>query len=88
MPLYQDRGVQCLQMGDSSVTDMTAPVGKLEPSRDGSTSSIASSPEAEAEPYTQDNPQQQQKRKGGRKPVSFFHCLPLSLVNPLCCHAP
>lgn len=59
-------------MGDSSVTDMTAPVGKTEPSRDGSTSSIASSPEPEAigsGTYTQENPQQQ-KRKGGRKPVS------------------
>jgi hypothetical protein len=49
---------------------MTAPVGKTEPSRDGSTSSIASSPEPEAVgTYTQEHPQQQ-KRKGGRKPVS------------------
>lgn len=57
-------------MGDSSVTDMTT-VGKNEPSRDGSTSSIASSPEPEADAgtYTQEHPQQQ-KRKGGRKPVS------------------
>lgn len=48
---------------------MTAPVGKPEPSRDGSTSSIASSPEPEAQgTYTQENPQQQ-KRKGGRKPI-------------------
>jgi hypothetical protein len=54
-------------MGDSSVTDMTA-VGKNEPSRDGSTSSIASSPEPEAETYTQEHPQTQ-KRKGGRKPI-------------------
>lgn len=59
-------------MGDSgSVIDMTATgVGKTEDPRDGSTSSIASSPEPEPQPYTQDNPQQQQKRKGGRKPVS------------------
>jgi hypothetical protein len=58
-----------VQMGDSAVTDMTAPVGKIEPSRDGSTSSIASSPEPEAVgTYTQENPQQQ-KRKGGRKPI-------------------
>lgn len=54
-------------MGDCSVTDMTA-VGKNEPSRDGSTSSIASSPEPEAETYTQEHPQTQ-KRKGGRKPI-------------------
>lgn len=57
-------------MGDNSVTEMTAAVGKTEASRDGSTSSIASSPEPEPATYTQDNPQQQQKRKGGRKPVS------------------
>jgi hypothetical protein len=75
VPLYQAGGVRCLQMGDSSVRDMTAPVGKLEPLRDGSTSSIASSPEPEAEPvgsYPQEHPQQQ-KRKGGRKPVSSPH---------------
>jgi hypothetical protein len=58
-------------MGDSSVTDMTAAVGKTDALRDGSTSSIASSPEpGHAEPYPQENPQQQ-KRKGGRKPVSL-----------------
>ena len=62
-------------MGDSLVTDMTAPVGKQEAERDGSTSSIASSPEPEPAAYSQDNPQQQQKRKGGRKPVSYPPCL-------------
>lgn len=57
-------------MGDSRVTDMTAPVGKPEPLRDGSTDSIGSSPEPGlAETYTHEEPQQQ-KRKGGRKPVS------------------
>ncbi|KAF2712896.1 hypothetical protein K504DRAFT_356389, partial [Pleomassaria siparia CBS 279.74] len=46
-------------------------VGKLEDPRDGSTSSIASSPEPEAaETYTQEHPQQQ-KRKGGRKPIAL-----------------
>jgi len=56
-------------MGDSLVTDMTAPVGKAEASRDGSTDSIGSSPEPGlAETYTQEEPQQQ-KRKGGRKPI-------------------
>ena len=58
-----------MQMGDSVVTDMTAPVGKQEASRDGSTSSMGSSPEPGlAETYTQEEPQQQ-KRKGGRKPI-------------------
>ncbi|KAL7772531.1 hypothetical protein CFE70_002490 [Pyrenophora teres f. teres 0-1] len=48
---------------------MTAPVGKAEAERDGSTSSIGSSPEPGlAETYTQEEPQQQ-KRKGGRKPI-------------------
>lgn len=48
---------------------MTAPVGKTEPSRDGSTDSLGSSPEPGlAEAYTQEEPQQQ-KRKGGRKPI-------------------
>ena len=48
---------------------MTAAVGKTDALRDGSTSSIASSPEpGQAEPYPQENPQQQ-KRKGGRKPI-------------------
>ncbi|KAH3909362.1 hypothetical protein HBI56_185950 [Parastagonospora nodorum] len=48
---------------------MTAPVGKADASRDGSTSSIGSSPEPGlAETYTQEEPQQQ-KRKGGRKPI-------------------
>ncbi|KAF2275112.1 uncharacterized protein EI97DRAFT_88374 [Westerdykella ornata] len=64
-------------MPDSAVTDMTAPVGKTEPSRDGSASSNPSSPDADREPdpepvgtYPQENPQQQQqKRKGGRKPI-------------------
>lgn len=61
-------------MGDTATTvkDMTAPTGNQkteEPSRDGSTSSIASSPEPDPETFTQDHPQQQQKRKGGRKPI-------------------
>ncbi|OCK81295.1 hypothetical protein K432DRAFT_295818 [Lepidopterella palustris CBS 459.81] len=55
---------------------MTA-VGKNEPSRDGSTSSIASSPEPEAETYTQEHPQTQ-KRKGGRKPPVAMSVLPLT----------
>ncbi|KAI4954057.1 hypothetical protein J4E91_001766 [Alternaria rosae] len=46
---------------------MTAPVGKAEASRDGSTDSIGSSPEPGlAETYTQEEPQQQ-KRKGGQE---------------------
>jgi hypothetical protein len=58
-------------MQDSEVTAMTSSVGKAEAERDGSTSSIGSSPEPGlAEPYAQEEPQQQ-KRKGGRKPVSL-----------------
>ena len=58
-------------MGDNSVTAMTAAVGKAEDPREGSTSSVEDSPEpGQAETYTQENPQQQ-KRKGGRKPVSL-----------------
>lgn len=60
---------------------MTAPVGKTEASRDGSTSSIASSPEPEPATYTQDNPQQQQKRKGGRKPVSHPPAAPTACTH-------
>lgn len=71
MPLYQIGGVRWTQMGDNSVTAMTAAVGKAEDPREGSTSSIEDSPEpGQAETYTQENPQQQ-KRKGGRKPVSL-----------------
>lgn len=56
-------------MGDNGVTAMTAAVGKPEDPREGSTSSIEDSPEpGQAETYTQENPQQQ-KRKGGRKPI-------------------
>lgn len=67
-------------MGDSGLTDMTATVGKTEASREGSTSSIASSPEPEPAAYAQDNPQQQQKRKGGRKPVSL-HVFPVHCAS-------
>ncbi|KAF1938555.1 hypothetical protein EJ02DRAFT_446733 [Clathrospora elynae] len=50
---------------------MTAPVGKAEAERDGSTDSIGSSPEPGlAETYAQEEPQQQ-KRKGGRKPIGL-----------------
>lgn len=76
MPLRgAQRGRGTCRMGDTATTvkDMTAPTGNQkaeDPSRDGSTSSIASSPEPDPETFTQDHPQQQQKRKGGRKPVS------------------
>ncbi|KAJ5818518.1 hypothetical protein N7474_004109 [Penicillium riverlandense] len=43
------------------------PMPKTEPGQDGSLSSM-STPDAEAEPMTQD-PAQTQKRKGGRKPI-------------------
>jgi len=57
-------------------------VGKAETAKeDGSTrstSSIASTPEADVEPCPQEQ-HPTQKRKGGRKPVSsrFYHTLPL-----------
>jgi len=69
-------------MGDSLVIEMTAPVGKTEASRDGSVDSIGSSPEPGlVETYAQEEPQQQ-KRKGGRKPVS-----PLPLPAMTVAHA-
>lgn len=49
-------------------TVMDPVVPKSEPGPDGSISSTVSTPDAEAEPLTQD-PAQTQKRKGGRKPV-------------------
>lgn len=49
-------------------TVMDPVVPKSEPLPDGSISSTVSTPDAEAEPLTQDT-QQTQKRKGGRKPV-------------------
>ena len=49
-------------------TVMDPVVPKSEPLPDGSISSNVSTPDAEAEPLTQD-PAQTQKRKGGRKPV-------------------
>lgn len=56
-------------MGESLVAEMTAPVGKTEASRDDSVDSIGSSPEPGlVETYAQEEPQQQ-KRKGGRKPI-------------------
>jgi hypothetical protein len=50
-------------------------VPKSEPLPDGSISSNVSTPDAEAEPLTQDTAQTQ-KRKGGRKPVrnNFSAC--------------
>lgn len=60
-------------MGDSTVPEMTAPMSKKDPDREGSTESSSSTPEAaDQEAYnTQENPQQQ-KRKGGRKPVCSY----------------
>jgi hypothetical protein len=49
-------------------TVMDPVVPKSEPLPDGSISSTVSTPDAEAEPLTQDTTQTQ-KRKGGRKPV-------------------
>ena len=72
MPLLDLGGALCPQMGDSVLTEMTATVGKTDVSRDAETPSTASSPEPEPASYAQDTTQQQQKRKGGRKPVSYY----------------
>lgn len=59
-------------MGDSNIVeDDMAAESKLEPPRDGTPSSIESTPEDEAEPGDEPSqePAQPQKRKGGRKPV-------------------
>lgn len=53
---------------DQNDTVMEPVVPKSEPLPDGSISSTESTPDAEAEPLTQDTAQTQ-KRKGGRKPV-------------------
>jgi hypothetical protein len=60
-------------------TVMDPVVPKSEPLPDGSISSTVSTPDAEAEPLTQDTTQTQ-KRKGGRKPVRYRLLLP-SLPN-------
>jgi hypothetical protein len=55
---------------DHNDTVMDPVVPKSEPLPDGSISSTVSTPDAEAEPLTQDTTQTQ-KRKGGRKPVRY-----------------
>lgn len=66
-------------MGDisalSAINGMASPIlEKVEEHGEGSSGSIASTPEAEGieqeTPQAQEPGQQQQKRKGGRKPVS------------------
>jgi hypothetical protein len=77
-------------MGDIAVKDMNSPtVGKVEDPQAGdrSSSSLASTPEHE-ELHEQDLPhnpeqQQQQKRKGGRKPVS--HAMYIHIPEPALC---
>lgn len=82
MPLLDLGGALCPQMGDSVLTEMTATVGKTEASRDAETPSTASSPEPEPAAYAQDTTQQQQKRKGGRKPVSYYPACETSKTMP------
>lgn len=64
---------------DQNDTVMAPVVPKSEPNPDGSISSAVSTPDAEAEPSTQD-PARTQKRKGGRKPVRNA-CPSTSMVN-------
>jgi hypothetical protein len=56
---------------EPNVGAMDSVVPKPEPEREGSSSSVGSTPEAEVEAFPQDVAQTQ-KRKGGRKPVSSF----------------
>nr|POE88136.1 hypothetical protein CFP56_11365 [Quercus suber] len=55
-------------MNDGKDDDM-AVVGKVEDARDGTPSSIESTPEQEVEADASEQPAQPQKRKGGRKPI-------------------
>ena len=58
-------------MGDHNMLDDDATAAaKLELSRDGTPSSIESSPEHDGGPEALQEPAQPLKRKGGRKPVS------------------
>lgn len=60
-----------LQMGDKDIADdEMAADSKVEPVREGTPSSIESTPEQEEQPEPSQEPAQPQKRKGGRKPVS------------------
>lgn len=64
-------------MEESNVGAMDSVVPKQEPSdtREGSSNSSVSTPDAEVETFTQDIAQTQ-KRKGGRKPVCrLVQCL-------------
>jgi hypothetical protein len=68
-----------LQMADNDAASSTigldagddvAAVGKIDVARDGTPSSMESTPEHEGSMETTQEPAQPQKRKGGRKPVS------------------
>jgi hypothetical protein len=83
-------------MGDIVAIDMNSPtVGKVEDTQAGdrSSSSLASTPEQE-ESHELDLPhnpeqQQQQKRKGGRKPVSHLSAALLNQIDAQPpCHIP
>ena len=61
-------------MGDNNITeDDMAAADKLDPERDGTPSSIESTPEGDALAEASQEPAQPQKRKGGRKPVSHVN---------------
>ena len=62
-------------MGDSSnidIVDDEMAADAKEPPRDGTPSSIESTPEPEVGAEVSQEPAQPQKRKGGRKPVCVF----------------
>lgn len=60
--------------GNDAAAEVGAAVGKVEASRDGTPSSMESTPEQEAGAENANEPAQPQKRKGGRKPVRLTYC--------------
>lgn len=61
--------------------DDVAAVGKIDVTRDGTPSSMESTPEADGGmEATQEPTAQPQKRKGGRKPVSFSDLIAYQLI--------
>ena len=62
--------------GDNDAgADVGAAIGKVDASRDGTPSSMESTPEQEAGADAANEPAQPQKRKGGRKPVCATICM-------------
>lgn len=73
--------LQGSNLEDMSGVEDTPAVPKAEHSREPSSSSVASTPEPDAEIFAQENAQVQ-KRKGGRKPVGACSIRIDSLIHP------